>query len=736
MRTDSKPAAAADQGNNNSTTGPRHPQIWVLLALLGVLAFLFRELFHPGYVMYSNDGPLGFLIAEMNRLPGCITGLWQDQNWLGSDCIAPPVSVSSLLRFLLPPLDFAKFIDPIAILIAGLGAFFCFRRLKLSPWACILGALAAAMNSDFFSTSCWGVYAQVIGFGAMFIALGFLAEPQAKWSWLRVVLAGMAVGVGVMEAYDIGAMFSLFVAAFVVYQTLFLTAKVEPAPVKIGRSALRTAIVAVCAGLIATHTLIGLVGTQITGIAGAAQDEQTKAYEWMQKTAWSVPTPELSQVLVPGIFGYRMNWHMYENDQPKENRYWGSAPTPVGTGYYAGVLVVLVALWALMQSLRTRGSPFTIFQRRAIWFWGVVTVVAALLAIGKNAPFYQFLYQLPYFSTIRNPQKFMHVFSWALVILFAYGVHGLVVAYMEKPVALAGGLLGQFKAWRAKAQPFERWWFNGSLWAIVLSLLGLMIYASSNSTIQGNIAKHLQEHGIDPAGAAVPDIAGFSIHAFGWFVILFVVATVLLALICSGQFSGARSRWGVILLGALLVLDLGRADAPWIVCWDTGYKYMSDPIVTFLSEKPYEHRVGMLDIRISAQVIQPLATNAPELYNPWIQQLELLQNAYNSAWKQNLFPDRNIQCIDDIQEPRAGVDKRELQTALPPTSFFNILRWWQLSNTRYILGPGLQAIHAMDPAGKFFRVVKGFDLKPKRTNANFMATEDWISVENITGSWR
>ena len=142
--------------------------------------------------------------------------------------------------------------------------------------------------------------------------------------------------------------------------------------------------------------------------------------------------------------------------------------------------------------------------------------------------------------------------------------------------------------------------------------------------------------------------------------------------------------------------------------------------------------MSILPIQISAKIIEPL-TNAPDQYNAWIQQFELLQNAYNSAWKQNLFPYQNIQCIDDIQEPRAGVDKRDLQAALPPTSFFNFIRWWQLSNTRYILGPGPQVIHALDPTGKTFRVVKGFDLQPKRTNANFMATEDWVSVENTNG---
>jgi hypothetical protein len=115
-----------------------------------------------------------------------------------------------------------------------------------------------------------------------------------------------------------------------------------------------------------------------------------------------------------------------------------------------------------------------------------------------------------------------------------------------------------------------------------------------------------------------------------------------------------------------------------------------------------------------------------------MQQLSLLQNAYYSAWKQNLFPYHNIQCVDDIQEPRVGVDKHVLQMALPLNSGANFLRWWELSNTRYILGPGPEVVKQLDPTGKKLRSILSFDLQPKRPNPSSWA-EDWISVENPNG---
>jgi hypothetical protein len=131
-------------------------------------------------------------------------------------------------------------------------------------------------------------------------------------------------------------------------------------------------------------------------------------------------------------------------------------------------------------------------------------------------------------------------------------------------------------------------------------------------------------------------------------------------------------------------------------------------------------------------IITMLTTNQPDRLNLWGQQLALMQNAYGSAWKQNLFPYHNIQCIDDIQEPRTGTDKRAFQMALPQENGFNILRWWQLSNTRYILGPGPEVVKRLDPSGTKLRVAMAFDLAPKRPNPSYWP-EDWKSVENPNG---
>src|SRR5579863_5672895 len=212
MKTEKKTAAA--------TSAPfdvprcKRPVLLTTILLVAILAVVFWRLFNPAYVMFSNDGPLGGIVAEQNSMPSVMNGLWVDLNWLGGEGVSQPPAVSSILRTILSPLMYAKLLCPFSIFFAGVCAAFCFRQLRFAPVACVLGGVAVALNSDFFSTACWGVASQVIGFGAMFAAIGFLGVPGMKRPWFKVLLAGLAVGLGVIEAYDIGALFSVAVGAY------------------------------------------------------------------------------------------------------------------------------------------------------------------------------------------------------------------------------------------------------------------------------------------------------------------------------------------------------------------------------------------------------------------------------------------------------------------------------------------------------------------------------------------
>jgi len=118
-------------------------------------------------------------------------------------------------------------------------------------------------------------------------------------------------------------------------------------------------------------------------------------------------------------------------------------------------------------------------QRKFIWFWAGVVLVSLLLTFGRHAPFYRLFYALPYTSTIRNPTKFLHVLSWALVILFGYGVHGLWRRYVEISSSQFVGLSQHLKNWWAKAPAFDRKWIIGNFVLVGASVIAWLMRGSA-----------------------------------------------------------------------------------------------------------------------------------------------------------------------------------------------------------------------------------------------------------------
>ena len=684
----------------------------LILLLVGVLAALFWGVIQPGHTLFSNDGPLGAHMMNSHKLPEILTGSWEDLNTLGSRSGGALPNITYGLLYALGPVNFSKFYAPLALLILGLGAWCFFRRLGFAPIACWLGAVAAALNSAFLSAAAWGVAAHAITIGMSFLALAALVDPAPRRRWLSVPLAGLAVGMAVMEGADIGAIFSILVAIFAVYQTWIAEGK-KGRNLVIG--CIRVALIAGFAVFMAFHAVKVLVATQIQGVAGVQQDTRSKEQRWDYATQWSLPKKEALGLIVPGLFGYRM-------DTPGGGSYWGGGgrdpaidrwmdsgrhgEQPAGFmrfsggGNYAGVLVALVAIWAVFQGFRKQDSVFALASRRWIWFWSAVLLASLLLAFGRFAPFYQILYMLPYFSTIRNPAKFIHIFSWALVILFAYGIQGIWLHYLAQPVA-SKGPLESFSAWFKRVSGFDRRWAMGMLALVGVAALAWLMFSSSRRQFE----TYLTGVQFDPATAA--EIAGFSFGQVGWFLVFLAAAVALLLMVFSGRFRGSRAKWGALLLGAFLVVDLGRANQPWIIVWDYQQKYATNPVIERLRDKAYEQRVAILP----GWMHQMLRTPS---------ELTMLDQLYRIEWAQHHFYYYNIQSLDIVQMPRMPEDLLAFETAFQPKSMADLprllTRHWQLTSTRYLLGPADHVAflnQQIDPAQQRFRIAERFNVVPK-----------------------
>jgi hypothetical protein len=158
-------------------------------------------------------------------------------------------------------------------------------------------------------------------------------------------------------------------------------------------------------------------------------------------------------------------------------------------------------------------------------------------------------------------------------------------------------------------------------------------------------------------------------------------------------------------------------------------KYESNPVIEFLRERPHEQRVTIfplekfVDFRRLPRDMMPLA-----------QQYSFFAQLYGLEWMQHLFQYYNIQSLDVVQEPRVPQDKAAYEAVL---AFASPLRKWELTNTRYLIGPAafLGSMNQQLDAGKGrFGIATRFDLAQKTgVDQSVPSLEQITTVSNTNG---
>jgi hypothetical protein len=252
-----------------------------------------------------------------------------------------------------------------------------------------------------------------------------------------------------------------------------------------------------------------------------------------------------------------------------------------------------------------------------------------------------------------------------------------------------------------------------------VSAIGFMAYLSNKP----NLIKHLETVGFDGRqGPPAGQVAGFSVGEVGKFVLFTAVSVAALLVVMRGVFAGRRAIWGAIVLGLILAVDLARANAPWVIYWNYPYKYASNPILDILRDKPFLARVTAPSMLLNPQALQGGGGFS-----------HLFEKLYTIEWVQHHYQYYNIQSIDVAQDPRPPADKQAYLTALyNPRS---LPRYWQLTNTRYILGISqfLNSLNQQfDPEQKRFRIRATFDVATK-PGVNPTELQDFTVVPMTNG---
>ncbi|MCS1408342.1 MAG: hypothetical protein M2R45_01517 [Verrucomicrobia subdivision 3 bacterium] len=704
---------------------------WQVLLILAVpLVFLFHPSLRSELVLFSNDGPLGIISSEAGALPGAFAGYWDDLNWVGRENPSALPDFSMLLGLLVnSSVVYSKIYAPVSLLFLGFAGWLLFRQLGFCPVVCVLGAIAFAFNMNAFSNACWGLPSRATTLASILAALAALHLKAERMPFLRYVLAGFAVGHGIMEGFDVGALYSLVVGGYV--GLLILLEKGD-----LGQKGLKAvgmiAVVAVSAAFFSAQALTTLIGTQVQGVAGMSQDPKDKEQRWNEATQWSLPVKEILRVGIPGMFGYRMT---DLGGGLQESSYWGAVGRSPGwevhkqgwarhsgSGEYAGTLVLLLAAFAVFQSFRGSQGPLGGDQRMVVWFWMGVACVSVVLAFGKYGPLYRLVYELPYFSMIRNPIKFMHLFHLAVLILFGYGMQVLWCHYLARAPERKETLGVFLKQWWASVEGFDRKWTFGSGIVVLVGVLSWLVYASSKNEMIRFLSS-----------VAIPGDIAAAIHAFSvsevmWSVVFLLGAFLILALIVSGAFNLRQGKALGVIVGLVLLVDLARADRFWIVYYDYKEKYATNPIIEKLRENSFERRV--------TSTLNPLRPSSLSNENG------AFFGIIAYSWLQHQFPFYDIQSLDVVQMPRWHIMDLTFGSLFVPSNVqegVKYSRLWELTSTRYLLGmTSYVAVlnQQFDYNRDRFKILSQFNFVPKEEmSSSAVKVDDLTVVEHPEGSF-
>jgi hypothetical protein len=624
----------------------------------------------------------------------------------------------------------------------GWCAWFLFRQLRFAPIVCVIGGVGAGLNMHYFSNACWGLGTWIVAAGMVFVAMGIIVSPYIEKLWVKGVLAGLSVGMIVMEGFDVGAIFSIYVGIFIVFYFLSSETDFVAGAVKAVSS---LTLVVIFAVFISVATLYTLVGTQLGQGGGSGGDR------WDFNVQWSIPKLESLRVFIPGLFGYRLR--EFTTSPDKSGSYWGSvAEDPriaelqssdpkvrvhacqvlgmqqniqdifsgddvkvrdeilqqvkdsglqlrhTGSGEYTGLLVCLMAVFGLCSSIRKTDSPFSPQERRIIWFWTIAGAISLMAAWGQHGFVYRFFYAMPFLSDIRSPMKYMHPLNLALIILSGYGLEVLYRRHLSAKETKGASFFQSMSAGLKKFSGFEIKWSIGCAIVLVISLAAFLVMRGS----RGDLINYLHHNGFGPSMVdssnqeLAPQMADFSISEVGDYVIYLTISVVLLVLILTGAFSGKKAAFAWGALCVIMICDLARADVPWIRYFDYKTKYSMNPVVEVLRKDPWEHRVVSRFSPMGGYDLSPDPNFAPMCH--W--------------WLENDYPYNDIQSLEIDQAPRmpaldanyignfvahsgADLSPAALQWASNPNNHNSpIWNWvvqstaasrlWQLTNTRYI----------------------------------------------------
>ena len=325
---------------------------------------------------------LGIALEKKSQLP-----LWNPYSFSGTPLLAnvqsAPFYPFNLLFFVFPfPISWSLLIS-LEPLLAALFLYLYLGNIKLSRWACVLGALSFAFCGFFTAWLEWGTILHVgLWLPIVLLAIDKLFKKTQSLKWMFVFIFSLSSSFfgGHLQVFFYVCIFS---ASYFLFRFLQHTDK---------KKHLAVFVCSIFVVFVVTAVQLFPV-VQFIQLSARSIDQQN----WMQNPGWFVPWSHLVQFVVPDFFG-----------NPATRNYTSIFNYGEFIGYF-GIFPLLMAITAIWYR-RDKESIFFIFAL-------LLSILFAFPTGVSNLPF---LLKIPFIST-SQPTRLMFVIDFSLAVLSAFG---------------------------------------------------------------------------------------------------------------------------------------------------------------------------------------------------------------------------------------------------------------------------------------------------------------------------
>ncbi len=404
-----KPAPPAAPRGTRRPRVPEGLRVFVVLLLLAWAGYA-AVLLKPGTVLAFNDNSIESALSPLFPWPRPMLRVWDNQFFFGTGARQYPLSFHALGETLAGPYRFRREFMGVVLAAAGLGVYWMLRQHRFGHRPSFFCAAATMLAAASFHYAMVGLPARPVALGCAAAALGLAERGRRARRLLPYVLGGGVLGLGVAEVPDVGALYAVAAGAVLVFTH---AAGPDRRPRARAYRALMLAAFVAASGAVSYQAVHNVLATNVQGVTQGADDDPAARYAWA--TQWSLPKAETWSMVSGTYFGSTMHsarapyWGRVGRDAQWDQAGQGFRNFTL-TGWGMGAVPALLLL-ALVPVAASGALGAGTGRRPLAWMAAAGCAGALALSWGKYFPAYRLLYALPFFSTMRNPEKWNGPFT-------------------------------------------------------------------------------------------------------------------------------------------------------------------------------------------------------------------------------------------------------------------------------------------------------------------------------------